>query len=252
MIFRETEDHATRISNNATIIMRKPIGNGAGQGMGDSTYGIRTLDEESIGLAVEVIRSGRLVVIPTDTVYGVAADPTNAEAVARIFAAKRRPAEKSVQVLLPSLNDLRRFGLTLPAPLDALARTFCPGGFSPVCVAEPDCPFTTVRVAENESVSRTQGIRIPASPATLDILAQTGPLATSSANLSGGAAAQTVEQAAAALGNSVALYLDGGPAPGPLASTVVAADPKAQSGIAILREGVVPAEALSKALAETS
>ena len=64
--------------------------------MADGSYGIRKIDEESIALAATLIRRGELVVIPTDTVYGVAADPTNPDAVARIFAAKRRPAQKAV------------------------------------------------------------------------------------------------------------------------------------------------------------
>ena len=150
--------------------------------MADGSYGIRKIDEESIALAATLIRRGELVVIPTDTVYGVAADPTNPDAVARIFAAKRRPAQKAVQVLLPSLDDLPRFGLSLPAPLDRLARALCPGGFSPICIAELGCPFATVRVAEGERFPRTQGVRIPDSAAARAILEATGPLATSSAN----------------------------------------------------------------------
>lgn len=216
--------------------------------MVNKTCNIRKIDESSIALAAELIRKGELVVIPTDTVYGVAADPTNPEAVARIFAAKHRPAQKAVQVLLPSLDDLPHFGLSLPAPLDKLARAFCPGGFSPICVAEPDCPFATVRIAENERFTCTQGVRIPDSAAALAILEATGPLATSSANRSGDASAQTVEEAAAELGDAVALYLDGGPTPGPVSSTVVAADLDTEDGIAILREGVVSREKLKSVL----
>lgn len=216
--------------------------------MMDEMYGVRPIDEESIALAAALIRRGELVVIPTDTVYGVAADPANPDAVARIFAAKRRSAQKAVQVLLPSLDDLPRFGLSLPAPLDELARALCPGGFSPICIAEPGCPFATVRIAENEHFLRTQGVRIPDSAAALAILETTGPLATSSANRSGDASAQTVEEAAEELGDAVALYLDGGPTPGPVSSTVAAADPDAEDGIAILREGVVSREKLKDVL----
>lgn len=216
--------------------------------MSGKTYRIRKIDGESIALAAALIKRGELVVIPTDTVYGVAADPKNPEAVARIFAAKRRPAQKAVQVLLPSLDDLPRFGLSLPFPLDKLARAFCPGGFSPICTAEPDCPFATVRVAEGERFPRTQGIRIPNSAAALAILEATGPLATSSANRSGDASAQTVEEAVAELGDSVTLYLDGGSTPGPVSSTVVAAEPDANAGVAILREGTISAMEIEKAL----
>lgn len=214
----------------------------------DETYGVRPIDEESIALAAALIRRGELVVIPTDTVYGVAADPTNPDAVARIFAAKRRPAQKAVQVLLPSLDDLPRFGLSLPAPLDKLARALCPGGFSPICIAEAGCPFATVRVAEDERFPRTQGVRIPDSAVARAILEATGPLATSSANRSGDASAQTVEEAAEELGDAVALYLDGGPTPGPVSSTVASADPDSEDGIAILREGVVSRDKLKDVL----
>lgn len=219
--------------------------------MKDGGIDIRPIDAGSIARAAELIKQGELVVIPTDTVYGVAADPANPAAVAKIFSAKRRPAEKSVQVLLASLADAARYGLVLPAPLDTLAERFCPGGFSPICVAEGGCPFATVRAASASGEPRTQGIRVPASADALRILAATGPLATSSANRSGGAAAQTVDDAARALGSSVALYLDGGPTPGPVASTVVASDPAAELGVSLIREGVVPfseiAEALRKA-----
>ena len=216
--------------------------------MMDGSYGIRRIDEESIALAAALIRRGELVVIPTDTVYGVAADPANPDAVARIFAAKRRPAQKAVQVLLPSLDDLPRFGLSLPAPLDELARALCPGGFSPICIAEPGCPFATVRIAEDERFPRTQGVRIPDSAASRAILEATGPLATSSANRSGDASAQTVEEAAEELGDAVALYLDGGPTPGPVSSTVASANPDSEDGIAILREGVISRDKLKDVL----
>lgn len=212
---------------------------------------VMPIDEESIALAAALIRQGELVVIPTDTVYGVAADPAKRDAVARIFAAKRRPAEKSVQVLLPSLGDLGNWGLALPAPLDRLAARFCPGGFSPICVAEQDCPFATVRIASGGRFPRTQGVRIPDSVIAQSILAKTGPLATSSANRSGNASAQTVEQAVGELSNAVALYLDGGPTPGPVSSTVVAADPDAPDGIAILREGLIPAADIRSALQDS-
>ena len=209
---------------------------------------IERVTESSCALARTLIRQGKLVVIPTDTVYGIACAPTSEQALESLFAAKRRPPSKSVQVLLSSLDELVRYGLSLPKPLDALAALFCPGGFSPICNADSSCPFVTVRRADEESAPPTQGVRIPASEDALRILAATGPLATSSANLSGGAAAQTVQEAAEAFGNLVALYLDGGPTPGPVASTVVKADPNADLGISILREGAVPPERITAAL----
>lgn len=213
-----------------------------------AAYEICPVDASSIERAAQLIGDGKLVVIPTDTVYGIACDPANAEALAALFAAKRRPASKSVQVLLSSLSELADCGLSLPAPLDMLARHLCPGGFSPICVADKRCPFATVRLGSTPESPRTQGIRIPASSAALSILAKTGPLATSSANVSGSAPAYRVEQAVAAFGNAVALYLDAGPTAGPVASTVVMADPEQDSGIRILREGTVPAHEIERLL----
>ncbi|MBT1165972.1 L-threonylcarbamoyladenylate synthase [Bifidobacterium simiarum] len=213
---------------------------------------IRPVDDESLALAARLVREGHLVVVPTDTVYGVACDPRNAEAVDNIFRAKRRPRAKSLQVLLSSMTEVVRLGLDLPVPLDRLSRRFVPGAFSPICVAGPDCDLVTVRFRPNEHPSRTQGIRVPDSEVALRILRTAGPLAASSANLSGGESAQTVEQAAEALGESVSLYLDGGPTPGPVSSTVVAADPHGRDGIAILREGVIPQTEIRAALHETT
>lgn len=105
-----------------------------------------------------------------------------------------------------------------------------------------------MRVAEGERFPRTQGVRIPDSAASLAILEATGPLATSSANRSGDASAQTAAEAAEELGDAVALYLDGGPTPGPVSSTVAAADPDAEDGIAILREGVISRDKLKDVL----
>ncbi len=211
---------------------------------------ICAIDASSLARAVRLLRAGELVVIPTDTVYGIACDPGNPQALAAMFAAKHRPTEKSVQVLLPTLDVLGEWGLFLPASLGVLAQHFCPGGFTAICVADERCPFVTVREPEAVGASRTQGVRIPASADALRILEQTGPLATSSANISGEPAAQTVDQALAAFGDAVALYLDGGPTPGPVASTVVAADVHAEGGIRILREGVISADEVFRALHE--
>lgn len=209
---------------------------------------IMPIDEESLALATRLIREGELVVIPTDTVYGVACDPRNPDAVDRVFKAKRRPRAKSLQVLLSSVDDIDALNLDLPVPLDRLSAEFLPGAFSPICVARDDCELVTVRVDPHAHPSRTQGIRVPDSADTLRILAATGPLAASSANLSGRDSAQTAQQAADDLGDAIALYLDGGPTPGPLSSTVVASDPHGRDGIAILREGVIPQSRIREAL----
>ena len=194
---------------------------------------IRAISDESLAQAVEIVRDGGLIVIPTDTVYGVACDPRNIEAIRKVFAAKQRPKYKSLQVLLPSIESLEKLHLDLPVPLNRLSAMFMPGAFSPIAVAGDNCTLATVRTD---------------SAAALRVLRATGPLAATSANRSGDESAQTVDEAVQALGDAVDLYLDGGATPGHVASTVVAADPHGRDGIAILREGVIREPVIRKAL----
>lgn len=208
---------------------------------------ICAITDESLARAVSIIRDGGLIVIPTDTVYGVACDPRNIEAIRSVFAAKHRPKYKSLQVLLPSIESMEKLHLTLPVPLNRLSAMFMPGAFSPIAQAEDNCSLATLR-RDGATGKATQGVRIPNSATTLRILRATGPLAATSANRSGEESAQTVEEAAAALGDAVDLYLDGGATPGHVASTVVAADPHERDGIVILREGVIREPVIRKAL----
>jgi len=180
---------------------------------------IRTISDESLAQAVEIVRDGGLIVIPTDTVYGVACDPRNIEAIRKVFAAKQRPKYKSLQVLLPSIESMEKLHLDLPVPLNRLSAMFMPGAFSPIAVA--DCPLATVR-PDPATGKVTQGVRIPNSAAALRVLRATGPLAATSANRSGDESAQTVDEAVQALGDAVDLYLDGGATPGHVAFPVVA------------------------------
>ncbi|MCH4209648.1 L-threonylcarbamoyladenylate synthase [Bifidobacterium sp.] len=211
---------------------------------------IRAVTDESLAFASDIVRRGGLVVIPTDTVYGVACDPFNAKAIDRIYGAKRRPRYKALQIILSSIDELEGLGLYLPAPLNRLAATFLPGAFSPIAQAAQDGDFArtlgTLRTESNGK--RTQAIRIPNSTVSLQILKAIGPVAASSANRSGGESPQTAQEAYEALGDDVELYLDGGATQGHIASTVVAADPHERDGIAIIREGMIPASVIRRAL----
>ena len=208
---------------------------------------IRAISDESLAQAVEIVRDGGLIVIPTDTVYGVACDPRNIEAIRKVFAAKQRPKYKSLQVLLPSIESLDKLHLDLPVPLNRLSAMFMPGAFSPIAEAEDDCSLATLR-HDPTTGKATQGVRIPNSAVALRILRATGPLAATSANRSGDESAQTVQEAVDAFGSEVDLYLDGGPTQGHVSSTVVKADPYARDGIEILREGVIAQNVIRKAL----
>ncbi len=203
-------------------------------------------DEESFAQAKQIMARGGLVVMPTDTVYGIVCDPCNPEAIARIYEAKGRPQYKALQVIMASVDDLGALGLELPAPLNRLAAQFLPGAFSPITVAREDSPLATVRVAANGA--RTQGIRVPNSATALAMLRVTGPVAASSANRSGEQSAHCVQEAVESLGDAIDLYIDGGATAGHVASTVVAADPHGRDGIEILREGVIPAAVIRRAI----
>ncbi|MCH4159871.1 MAG: threonylcarbamoyl-AMP synthase [Bifidobacterium sp.] len=207
---------------------------------------VRPITPETLSLAAKLIQRGEIIVMPTDTVYGVAADPFNEQAIDRIFQAKQRPRTKALQVLLPSVEAIDELFLELPAPLDVLANAFLPGAFSPICEAQAKCTLVTIHEVGN---LKTQGVRVPDSKACRQVLRATGPLAASSANRSGLPSAQTAQEAYEQLGDSVALYLDAGATPGPVASTVVAASQSGADGIEILRAGVISEESIRAALA---
>ncbi|RFT25730.1 threonylcarbamoyl-AMP synthase [Gardnerella vaginalis] len=212
---------------------------------------ICTINEESLQLAAQIINAGGVIVVPTDTVYGVACDPFNEDAVAKIYQLKRRPRTKALQILMSSVSDLEKLGLYLPSPLDVLAEKFLPGGYSPIARAKKDSVATRLatlcKADENNEQNKiqaeaTQGVRVPDCPELMKILRVTGPLAASSANRSGNESADSVEEAFAAFGDEIPLYLNAGPTRSHVASTVVGADSRDKDGIVILREGVISEE----------
>ena len=207
---------------------------------------IEQVDAESLRHAARIIHDGGVVVVPTDTVYGVACDPSNTDAIARIYAIKHRPRSKALQVLLSDVAQTQSLGLVLPAPLDVLSEAMLPGAFSPIALALPGCTLVTLH-PEDDGGS-TQAIRVPDSKVSLKIIEATGPLAATSANRSGNQSASTVDEAYAELGDAVDLYLDGGPTVSHVASTVVRADPQDPDGVCILREGVISEAAVRSAV----
>ncbi|EPI45742.1 L-threonylcarbamoyladenylate synthase, partial [Gardnerella vaginalis] len=182
---------------------------------------ICTINEESLQFAAQIINAGGVIVVPTDTVYGVACDPFNEAAVAKIYQLKRRPRTKALQILMSSVSDLEKLGLYLPSPLDVLAEKFLPGGYSPIARAKKDSVATRLatlcKADESSEQSQakqseaTQGVRVPDCPELMKILRVTGPLAASSANRSGNESADSVEEAFAAFGDEIPLYLNAGP-----------------------------------------
>ncbi|APW19045.1 L-threonylcarbamoyladenylate synthase [Gardnerella swidsinskii] len=220
---------------------------------------ICNINEESLQMAAQIINEGGVIVVPTDTVYGVACDPFNEAAVAKIYELKRRPRTKALQILMSEVGDLEKLGLYLPSPLDILGKKFLPGGYSPIARAKKDsvasnlatlCKTNETDAQNDAKTQATQGVRVPDCPELMQILRVTGPLAASSANRSGNESADSVEEAFAAFGNEIPLYLNAGPTRSHVASTVVGADSSDKDGIVILREGVISESEIRNALSE--
>jgi tRNA threonylcarbamoyl adenosine modification protein (Sua5/YciO/YrdC/YwlC family) len=161
---------------------------------------------EGTRLARAAIGRGELVVIPTDTVYGVAADAFTAAAVQRLLDAKGRGRQSPPPVLIPGLATLDALAESVPQEVRDLAAQFWPGGLTIVLPARPSL------VWDLGETHGTVALRVPRNPVALELLRETGPLAVSSANLTGKPAARTAQDAAEMLGDSVAVYLDGGEA----------------------------------------
>jgi L-threonylcarbamoyladenylate synthase len=165
-------------------------------------------------LARQAIGRGELVVIPTDTVYGIAADAFAPAAVQRLLDAKGRDRTAPPPVLIPGIPTLDALAETVPDEVRALVAEFWPGGLTVILRARRTLDW------DLGDTRGTVGLRMPAHPIALELLAETGPLAVSSANTTGDPAATTAAAAEAMLGDEVAVYLEAG-ASGDAASTIV-------------------------------
>lgn len=195
---------------------------------------------EGLTAATAALSRGELVVVPTDTVYGLACNAFAPEAVQRLLDAKGRGRQMPPPVLVAGTATLEALATGVSPWARALAEAFWPGPLTLVFRQQ-----ASLRWDLGESKG-TVAIRIPAHEDLLDLLSRTGPLAVSSANTTGDAAAQNVADAQAMLGDSVAIYLDGGPTSSAVASTIVdctSASPR------LLREGQLSVAALDEVLA---
>lgn len=194
---------------------------------------------EPIAAAAAAVKSGGLVVLPTDTVYGIGADAFDSTAVAALLAAKRRGRDMPVGVLVGSWHTIEGLVYSMPDNGRELIRAFWPGALSLVVQQAPSLQW------DLGDARGTVMVRMPLHPVAIELLRQTGPMAVSSANVSGEPPASTVQLAQRQLGDSVAVYLDGGPAQEQAASTIVdlsGATPR------IAREGPVTAAAIAAVL----
>ena len=171
------------------------------------TYDCTDPETRTAGLdaAVEAIAAGRLVLLPTDTVYGVAADAFDPDAVTALLAAKNRGRGMPVPVLIGEASTLAGLVVHTPPAATALAQAFWPGGLTLVLEHAPSLAW------DLGDAEGTVAVRLPDDDLTRDLLRRTGPLAVSSANRSGRPAATTAQEAAAQLGEHAAVVLDGGP-----------------------------------------
>jgi len=164
--------------------------------------------------ALQVLRSGGLVAFPTDTVYGVGALAFAADAVARLYWAKERPAERAIPILLGRASDVGTVAEDVSDMATTLARRFWPGPLTLVVRKAPDVPNS---VASGPTV----GVRVPDHAIALAILQAAGPMAVTSANVSGQVPARTAREVTAQLDAKVDLVVDGGMTPGGIPSTVL-------------------------------
>lgn len=173
-----------------------------------------TKRQRGVAAAVRAIRTGRLVVLPTDTVYGLGADAFSPEAVTALLAAKSRDRGMPSPVLVGSPATLAGVAVTNPT-IDALVEALWPGGLTLVCQEQPSLRW------DLGDANGTVAVRMPDHEIALELLNQTGPLAVSSANVSGQPAAQSAEEAREQLGESVAVYLEAGPTEKGVPSTII-------------------------------
>jgi tRNA threonylcarbamoyl adenosine modification protein (Sua5/YciO/YrdC/YwlC family) len=186
--------------------------------------------EKGLAAAVAAVRRGLLVVLPTDTVYGVGVDAFDADGVQRLLDAKGRGRDMPPPVLISATTTLEALATDLPGWAHALTEQYWPGPLTIVCRQQPSLRWD---LGETRG---TVAVRMPKDQAALDLLGRTGPLAVSSANVTGEPAATDADEAERMLGESIEVILDDGPRSGSAASTIVDCTGTRPR---ILREGVV-------------
>ncbi|WP_457206553.1 L-threonylcarbamoyladenylate synthase [Nocardioides sp. P5_C9_2] len=195
--------------------------------------------ETAIGAAATAVRHGLLVVLPTDTVYGVAADAFDADAVQALLDAKGRGREMPPPVLISTVTTLDALAVGVPDYARALVERFWPGPLTIVCRQQSSLQWD---LGETRG---TVAVRMPDHEVALAILERTGPLAVSSANTTGHPAARNADEAAEMLGHDVEVIVDGGPVDGGEASTIV--DCTGPQG-RVLRRGALSLDELNEVL----
>jgi L-threonylcarbamoyladenylate synthase len=198
-------------------------------------------DQRSVGIAsaAGALKGGRLVVMPTDTVYGIGADAFDGPAVAALLAAKGRGRDMPVGVLVGSWHTIEGLVYTMPAGGRDLIRAFWPGALSLVVAQAPSLQW------DLGDARGTVMLRMPLHPVAIELLREVGPMAVSSANVSGRPPAVDADEARSQLGELVDVYLDAGRSQQQAASTIVDLTGTAPR---ILRPGPVGVERIAEVL----
>jgi L-threonylcarbamoyladenylate synthase len=195
--------------------------------------------------AALVLAGGGLVAFPTDTVYGIAVSSRTPGGLERLFAAKGRPPDRAIVLLLADAAQASELGI-LGRAGEALAGAFWPGGLTLIVQQRGDTvPALSLATGDDPEGHRTVGLRVPDHPTPRALAAAVGPLPTTSANPSGDPEARDAAELLDQLGSALDLVLDGGPARGPRPSTVVDVSGDRPR---ILRAGAVSADAIAATL----
>jgi len=194
--------------------------------------------EQQIELAIEILNSGGIVAFPTDTVYGLGANPSNEQAVERIYRAKKRARNLPLPLLLADKSDLAKVATVVPEVAWRLAEHLLPGGLTLVLRKSPWVP--SAMTAGGDTIA----VRIPDHPIPIALIQGLGtPLAGTSANISGKPSLVTADEVHEQLGGEVDLIIDGGECPGGIESTVIDVSSEVPT---IIREGAVSREEIAK------
>lgn len=203
-----------------------------------TTKVLKSTDERWLSEAMKALEMGHLVAFPTDTVYGLGCDAFNALAIERLYQCKGRGTEKAIPILVASLEQVSKVSPTSKDNYENIGRAFWPGPLTIIVDKDPSIPATV-------SSTDTLGVRIPDHPIALELLEAWGPMAVSSANLSGDHSTREAGEVLAQLDGRFDLLIDGGRSPGGSPSTVV--DFRARP-INILRQGPITMEQLLSSL----
>jgi len=188
--------------------------------------------------ALHILQSGGLVAFPTDTVYGVGALAFDGKGVESIYVAKDRPIEKAIPILIADKEDMEKVGVNIPETAYKLASRFWPGPLTCVIPKKPTLP-------EAVSATSTVGVRVPDHEVARALLRAAGPMAVTSANISGKDSPSTAEDVFKQLNGRIELIIDGGKTPGGIPSTLVNCT---TSQLTILREGPISLEQILSVL----